>query len=148
MAVSVTISSSFTDDESDYYPGSKERRVYLHPCARCGDGLVTTADGHCSECQAVEQGSYQYLYVIGDRDGPVKIGRAIDPKVRLGALQIGNPWPLTLLYAKPKAGHLEPLLHSHFAANRIGGEWFDFGDHETALAEIRREVARLTRKCR
>lgn len=140
MGVPVTISSSFTDDDSVFYPGSKERR--LDSCKRCG---FPCADDLCWECKAVHQESDQYLYVIGDRDGPVKIGRAIDPKTRMRDLQIGNPWPLTLLYTEPNAGHLEPMLHRHFASNRIGGEWFDFGDHETALTEIWGEVERLTR---
>jgi hypothetical protein len=54
----------------------------------------------------------------------VKIGRAAYPEQRLAQLQIGNPTPLELLATVPGGRGEEYVLHKHFAAFGVGGEWF------------------------
>jgi hypothetical protein len=75
------------------------------------------------------------VYVIGDPhgDGPVKIGTANDPWVRLKDIRTGGcvtPTSVTLqtvtvLYQYPGTRVLEAELHDHLRRWRLEGEWFD-----------------------
>lgn len=82
------------------------------------------------------------IYVIAS--GPtgrrhVKIGRSVDPAVRLSELQIGSRSPLRLLATGPGDAQREKALHHEFARYRKHGEWFAIPAHETdrLLAMVR-----------
>lgn len=60
---------------------------------------------------------------------PIKIGFAIDVRVRLRALQGAMPWPLQLLFSMQGDLDKERELHQKFARLRMEGEWFARG-HE------------------
>jgi hypothetical protein len=66
-----------------------------------------------------------FVYFIqAGQDGPIKIGVAADPLLRLDDLQVGSPVALTLLAAIPGGAVHERQLHARFAEGRIRGEWF------------------------
>lgn len=69
----------------------------------------------------------QYLYFITCGDA-VKIGRAIDPQVRMRELQTGAPGQLALYASFEKAGYLESECHNLLADQRLYGEWFLFDE--------------------
>lgn len=66
--------------------------------------------------------------------GPVKIGKAIDPKGRMADLQVGSPERLIMLRAIEGYGPEEAALHERFASLQISREWFDY--HDDMLGEI------------
>lgn len=59
-------------------------------------------------------------------NGPIKLGRAVDPAKRLQTLQTGHPEVLRLLAVEPCGNdeEAEKTLHQHCAAFRLRGEWF------------------------
>lgn len=72
-----------------------------------------------------------WVYVVGaEGQRPVKIGHTGNVVNRIQNLQVGNPWPLELRAAYRGGRVLEQRLHSQFAALRLTGEWFDFGDQD------------------
>src|ERR1035437_9781756 len=67
----------------------------------------------------------QWVYFIqAGSEGPIKIGIADSPALRLRELQTGNHLPLTLLKAVPGGKDLETELHRELAAYRLCREWF------------------------
>ncbi|MFJ1607086.1 GIY-YIG nuclease family protein [Streptomyces sp. NPDC088253] len=82
------------------------------------------------------------VYVIGSREfRPVKIGKG-DPKKRLGEFQVGNPFPLEVLWATPGGVRLEKALHARFQPEAHRGEWFDFEGRD-AVALVAAAVAEI-----
>jgi hypothetical protein len=82
-------------------------------------------------------GQMSYVYVIGEEDGPLKIGTAKDPIARLRGLQTGNPRRLRVEYVLVGDAHIEKLLHEMWESFAIfssrhtgnsdaapGTEWF------------------------
>lgn len=69
-------------------------------------------------------GSYTYFMKAGNR---VKIGKAVQPDVRLRELQTGCPDELVILHLIP-GGENERILHRKFERLRIRGEWFHLQD--------------------
>lgn len=67
--------------------------------------------------------------------GPVKIGWSNDPEIRLAQLQGMNPRGLRLVHRFFVKKAVEKMLHEHFAAHRMSGEWFAVTPNEV------REVA-------
>lgn len=63
-----------------------------------------------------------FLYVVAGARS-VKIGRTLNPRMRLHELQTGHDEKLELLVAVPTHASLEPALHRRFAAARSFGEW-------------------------
>jgi excisionase family DNA binding protein len=100
---------------------------------------------HSREVEAVlrasaeygQQLSYQAVYFIGAKEGPIKIGRALFPEQRLKEIQLGYPYELTILATTPGAAGVERAYHLRFAEHRLNGEWF------TRCPEIEAEIARL-----
>lgn len=78
------------------------------------------------------------VYVIQAGDGPCKIGTAKDVKARLASLQIGAHEPLRLIAVYVGSFPHERLLHQHFKAFRLDGEWFNLRLPD-ALSEIELE---------
>lgn len=73
--------------------------------------------------QELVKPEFVYFVQLGD-DGPIKIGRAGEPRKRLSALQVGNPTELVLRDVVPGDLVLEKALHQRFEPARIRGEWF------------------------
>jgi hypothetical protein len=69
------------------------------------------------------QPSFVYFVQQGE-NGPVKIGRAVDPERRVATLQTGNAIDLHLREVVPGDSTLESTMHQRFADARIRGEWF------------------------
>lgn len=69
-----------------------------------------------------------YLYVIGNEVGHVKIGvtNNSDISKRIRSLQTGNSYKLEVLYFEERydAQKAEIYLHREFNKNRMSGEWF------------------------
>jgi len=57
-------------------------------------------------------------------DGPIKIGKSIDPVRRLQILALSAPSKLRLLATIPGSRDEESRLHRQFAEDRLYGEWF------------------------
>lgn len=74
------------------------------------------------------------IYFIGGDEGPIKIGYALRPQVRLRTLQIGSPFDLIILAEAPGGAEAERAYHVRFAQHRLRGEWF--ARHPDILAEI------------
>jgi hypothetical protein len=65
-----------------------------------------------------------HLYFIQADSGPIKIGRAADPRKRLAQLKSGNFEALTLLGQLDGRGYEEKVWHTAFQDDRLTGEWF------------------------
>ncbi|RYG87375.1 MAG: GIY-YIG nuclease family protein [Alphaproteobacteria bacterium] len=69
-----------------------------------------------------------FVYLIGPKAGPIKIGHAANVKTRLHSLQIGNWEPISILHSVTvplfTAAAAEAALHKRFADYRVRGEWF------------------------
>jgi hypothetical protein len=80
-----------------------------------------------------QKGKNQFVYIIqsGD-DGPVKIGTAKDPIMRVAELQTGSPYQLYLREVLVGGVRIERRLHKRFKDDRLQGEWF--GASEAVLA--------------
>lgn len=57
-------------------------------------------------------------------DGPIKIGRAVNPEARLRTLQTGNPEPLGILLTVPGGKAREAEVHAALVESHISGEWY------------------------
>jgi hypothetical protein len=80
----------------------------------------------------------QFVYFIGAPSGPVKIGIAVNPKLRLNGLQTGHHEKLELLATCHGGAEQERAYHERFWECRLKGEWFE------RTAEIEAEIARLS----
>jgi hypothetical protein len=80
------------------------------------------------------------VYVIGPREGPLKIGYAADPRSRLSNLQVGQAVELMIHYEEEteasRAKVIEKLIHRQLGHKRIRGEWFDVSVDD-AIAEVK-----------
>ena len=79
-----------------------------------------------------------YIYFIQAESGPIKIGRALKPKVRLGELQTANHEDLKLIATVPGDAWAEAEYHRQFGEWRLRGEWFE------PASPILAEIARLS----
>lgn len=75
-----------------------------------------------------------YIYVIGQEEGPVKVGITSDLIGRLRSMQTGSAFKLKLLYAMPcldrdNAREHERAFHDVWAEDRLEGEWFNLPAH-------------------
>lgn len=77
------------------------------------------------EAMAKHPEAESYVYFVGPRSGPVKIGLAIKPARRLKEIQIGNHVRLDLLALIPGGSDVEARYHRELAKYRLWGEWFD-----------------------
>lgn len=74
------------------------------------------------------------VYLIGGRDGAIKIGMTRNIESRMAALKTGNG-NLKLIFIMPCASKgdcrfLEQSLHTRYAAQRIAGEWFNLSEQD------------------
>lgn len=85
------------------------------------------------------------VYVVGANDyRPVKIGKANNVQERLRGLQTGSPYQLEVRLAVQAPAVLETDLHTYFAAFRVKGEWFDFGQRDP-IVEVCEGIAAISR---
>ena len=83
-------------------------------------------------------------YILGNKaTGLVKIGRAVDVKTRISALECGAGVELELLLVIEE--DVENKLHKHFKKLRVQGEWFADDGH---IAKFIREYAQAQQECR
>lgn len=95
-----------------------------------------------------------YVAQAGGEDGPVKIGKAINPAARVAALRTGCPVDLQLLTFADWHESNERLIHWYLREHRIRGEWFrpsgkvefvahriDAGEFYELMADVARERA-------
>jgi len=78
----------------------------------------------------------RWVYFIQAEKGPIKIGSAADPEIRLAQLQVSNHETLTLLGACAGGFDREWELHDELQADRIRGEWYR--PSEAVLAAVAR----------
>jgi hypothetical protein len=86
-----------------------------------------------------------FVYFIQDANGPIKIGKAYDPRARLTELQCGNPNPLKLVAVVLAAPNTERRLHAGWDAYHLQGEWFasESAPHiSTGLIELAKRTQR------
>jgi hypothetical protein len=89
-----------------------------------------------------------FVYVIGQSgagDCFMKVGVADSPYSRLSQLQIGNPYPLDLMFSqrlpsRNAALAVEADAHSILADCHMSGEWF-VCHYEDAIAAVREASA-------
>lgn len=90
----------------------------------------------------------EYVYVMGARSGPVKIGYTRDPGKRLQAIRSG--WvpdaverdELEVAYLVEGSRELERTIHVHFGQQRVTGEWFNLGPTAAAVMHVADVVRR------
>jgi hypothetical protein len=81
-----------------------------------------------------------WVYVIGRRGGPCKVGVSADPAERLQAVQTGCAFEVAVWGQFPFASRLlairfERRAHAALGRHRLAGEWFDV-EPETAIGAI------------
>jgi len=73
----------------------------------------------------LRQGSKIY-FILCQATGRVKCGVAVDPRARLGDLQVGSPTPLKLIAEIDGDHRKENAIHHRLDRWHIHGEWFHF----------------------
>lgn len=74
--------------------------------------------------EAEREASERVYFIQGESGGPIKIGRAAEPRQRLAALQTSHHEELRLLATEPLNRTGEADLHRRFRHLRLRGEWF------------------------
>lgn len=85
-----------------------------------------------------------YLYVIGAKSGPVKIGITSSLTGRLAQIQTGCPFLAVIWFVKPifsrdLAARHEAMIHKCYGGKRLAGEWFDI-DAEEGIEAVECEI--------
>jgi len=96
---------------------------------RRGRVVMAVGDTDIQNPKAVRQQSY-CVYVIKSEPGPVKIGKAKNPRQRLKELQTTSPFPLSLEYigecnTESAGSRIERQAQKNLWKKRTNGEWFD-----------------------
>lgn len=75
-----------------------------------------------------------FIYVIGPREGPQKIGLSKDVNKRLQTLQTGFPSTLFVHHKEPIVAKqvrlVEKKIHTELNYKRVRGEWFNLTPEE------------------
>lgn len=84
-----------------------------------------------------------WVYLIhAEKTDYYKIGRAIDPRLRMMALQVGCPFELKLLVmieeSEKGAADLESFIHDVYRAAWIRAEWYTFVNQEKLIHQFYR----------
>lgn len=69
-------------------------------------------------------GEPHIYFIQAGKDGPIKIGIALNVRQRLNTLQVASAEKLTLLYSQPGIPALEKAFHREWAEHHLRGEWF------------------------
>lgn len=81
-----------------------------------------------------------YVYVMGRKDGPVKVGISTNPQSRLNGIQTGCPFRIKILHLEPMHDRAHAIWHEEnfhavYSQDRLIGEWFNI-DAELAIEGI------------
>jgi hypothetical protein len=89
-----------------------------------------------------------FVYFIGEEDdGPIKIGTAKDPVLRLRDLQTGNPRRLQIEYVLVGDARLEQLLHVFWGPYMISPDrGRKFADTEWFITNVRHQLEPVVRR--
>lgn len=86
----------------------------------------------------------KYLYLIRcSNSNFYKVGSSENPEDRLRKLQVGCPYPLSLIYKHPfkKAHKIEKFLHKKYSDKRKTGEWFELsGTKSVNLIRLKSDI--------
>lgn len=82
-----------------------------------------------------------FVYFITFEGGPIKIGKALDVKKRLSALQTSSPETLFVLGAISGGSEMEASLHKQFSHLRLRGEWFRRESELLSFIEESRDIS-------
>jgi len=87
-----------------------------------------------------------WVYIIGQKNGPLKIGITDNVENRLSILNVGNPIFLKVFFkfktdTIEKAIKIEKGLHFHFRYKNIRGEWFDINEND--IPDIQQQISNL-----
>ncbi|HEX6992112.1 MAG TPA: GIY-YIG nuclease family protein [Gemmatimonadales bacterium] len=78
---------------------------------------------------------FQGVYFFQVESGPIKIGIAAKPEIRLAQVRVSNHEHVRLIGLAVGGDILEKLLHETFAEDRIRGEWFRPSERLLAVIE-------------
>ena len=92
-------------------PQPKRERPYKSPLDRAAGFEVIWQHVSALFEVARQIANASFVYVIAEEDGPIKIGSAVDPILRLRSLQTGNPRRLRVEHVLLGDADLERLLH-------------------------------------
>jgi hypothetical protein len=73
---------------------------------------------------AEREAGFVYFFVTHPRGDKIKIGYTTNPGERIATLRTASPVELRILAVFRGTKSDEAMLHEHFAAHRIHGEWF------------------------
>ncbi len=82
--------------------------------------------------------TYDYIYIISNDQGYIKVGVSKQPNKRLKQLQTGNEHKLTLLFteefecSRKQVLRIEKLIHKELRrlTTKMVGEWFKLNEDE------------------
>ena len=72
-----------------------------------------------------------FVYVM-ECGGYYKIGLSATPRVRCSSIQVGNPFPVTLIGVAEGSDYVEAEWHAVFRAKRVRGEWYALTDEDVS----------------
>lgn len=79
----------------------------------------------------INQSSGGFVYVM-ECAGFYKIGWTMSPRIRLSAIQVGSPLPVTLVGVIEGSIMNEAEWHEAFSDKRVRGEWFALTDEDVS----------------
>lgn len=96
----------------------------------------TFKDGQLVECE-IRNDYSGYIYLITSEVGLTKIGLTDDVQKRFGSIDSCSPCRIELHHYQfvQDTNRIERLLHQHFGAKRIKGEWFNLDPDEIQEAK-------------
>ena len=88
-----------------------------------------------------------FVYVIGPKEPPIKIGISKDCSKRLKSLQTGHSQKLLIHYTEPVSPELarvfERIIHKNLYLQKTHGEWFNL-PIEDAINEVKWAIIRYS----
>jgi hypothetical protein len=101
---------------------SEQDRILVEALALSGQ---KTALNEFAKRRVAERPEQSWVYFIRVTSR-VKIGVATNPASRMMEMQVGCPWPMTIVGMVPGSYPLESELHKRFKVHRLDGEWFRY----------------------
>lgn len=84
-----------------------------------------------------------YVYCMKDEQNNYKFGKSVQPKTRLGSIQTGHPYTVSLVAYCLESEYLtEREIHDRLHHLRMRGEWFQDGEElQTVIREMYSHMA-------
>ena len=75
---------------------------------------------------------FGYVYILKSQDGLYKIGKSVDPEVRIKSMGVLLPFAIEPIHFIPSDDYsaAESILHRRFRGRRVRGEWFQLDPFE------------------